>query len=338
MRCYEYAKAGDAYAITAATRPDPTPGPGQVVVRVRAASLNYRDLIQYRNLAGRNVQGIIPLSDGAGEIAAIGAGVANVHIGDRVMPNFFTAWKSGRFSMAYHGSALGGPGCDGLLTEFIAVPADSLVPIPEHLSFEEAATLPCAGVTAWQSLVVRGGLRTGDTILVLGTGGVSIFALQIGAALGCPVFVTSSSDAKLKKARSHGAAQLINYRVCPDWEKEIQRLTDKRGVDHVVEVCGGGTLAKSIASVAAGGHVALVGVLTGFGPPTESLFPLLAKNATMSGIYVGSRDHFSDLAAFLSRHLIRPVLDRVVPFEAASDAFTALVAAEHFGKIVVAIS
>ncbi len=338
MRCYEYAKDGDAYRIVPTTRPDPIPGPGHAVVRVRAASLNYRDLIQLKNLAGRDVAGRIPLSDGSGEIVAVGAGVTNVTVGDRVMPNFFTGWTAGRFAMAHHATALGGPGCDGMLAELVAVPADALVPIPEHLSYEEAATLPCAGVTAWQSLVVRGQLKPGESILVLGTGGVSVFALQIGVAMGCPVYVTSGSEAKLERATRLGAAHTVNYRTCPDWDKEILRLTAKRGVDHVVEVGGGGTLAKSLASVATGGQVALVGVLTGFGPPTESLFPAIAKNATLSGIYVGSREHFLGLAAFIERFRIRPAIDRVVPFDSASSAFDHLEAAGHFGKIVVAIS
>jgi NADPH:quinone reductase-like Zn-dependent oxidoreductase len=338
MRCYEYAKDGEAYRIVATTRPDPTPGPGQVVMRVRAASLNYRDLIQLRNRAGRDVNGIVPLSDGAGEVVAIGAEVTGVREGDRAMPNFFTAWKSGRFSMAYHASALGGPGCDGMLAEFVAVPADSLVPVPDHLSFEEASTLPCAGVTAWQALAVRGRLKPGESILALGTGGVSVFALQIGAAMGCPVFVTSGSDDKLEKARRLGATETINYRTNTDWEKEILRLTAKRGVDHVVEVGGGGTLARSLAAVAAGGHLALVGVLTGFGPPAESLFPALAKNATLAGIYVGSCEHFAEFNEFLVRHRVRPVIDRTFPFANAPDAFAHLEAAGHFGKIVLAIS
>lgn len=338
MRCYEFAKDGDAYRLDLTTRPDPLPAAGNVVVRVHAASLNYRDLIQLKNKAGRDVAGRIPLSDGAGDIVAIGSNVNGLAVGDRVMPNFFTAWKSGRFSMSYHGSALGGPGVDGMLTELIELPADSLVPVPEHLSYEEAACLPCAAVTAWQALVVRGRLQPGDTILALGTGGVSIFALQIGVAMGCPVIVTSSSDEKLERARKLGAAHAINYKTHPDWEKEVHRLTNKRGVDHVVEVGGGGTLAKSLASVAAGGHVALVGVLTGFGPPTESLFPLVGKNATLSGIYVGSRADFLALNVFLAEHRIRPVVDCTFAFEDAGAAFAHLEAAGHFGKVVLSIS
>lgn len=338
MRCYEFAKDGDAYRLELTTRPDPTPSAGNVVVRVRAASLNYRDLIQLKNKAGRDVAGRIPLSDGAGDIVAVGSNVEGWSVGDRAMPNFFTAWKSGRFSMAYHGSALGGPGVDGMLAEFVELPADSLVPVPEHLTYEEAACLPCAAVTAWQALVVRGRLQSGDSILVLGTGGVSVFALQIGVAIGCTVIVTSSSDEKLERARKLGATHTINYKTHPDWEKEIHRLTNKRGVDHVVEVGGGGTLAKSMASVAAGGHIALVGVLTGFGPPTESLFPLVGKNATLSGIYVGSRADFLALNSFLAEHRIRPVVDRTYPFESAADAFDHLESAGHFGKVTVAIS
>ena len=338
MRCYEFAKDGDAFRLDLTTRPDPVPAAGNVVVRVRAASLNYRDLIHLKNRAGRDVAGRIPLSDGAGDIVAIGSNVAGLTVGDRVVPNFFTAWKAGRFSMAYHASALGGPGVDGMLAEYAELPADSLVPIPEHLLYEEAACLPCAAVTAWQALAVRGRLQPGETILVLGTGGVSVFALQIGVAMGCPVIATSGSDEKLERVRKLGAAHTINSKTHPDWEKEVQRLTNKRGDDHVVEVGGGGTLAKSLASVAAGGHVALVGVLTGFGPPTESLFPLVGKNATLSGIYVGSRADFLALNAFLSHHRIRPTVDRTFPFDAAQDAFGLLEAAGHVGKIAVAIS
>lgn len=335
MRCYEYAKDGAAYRLVAATRPDPIPSPGMAVVRVRAASLNYRDLIQLRNQAGRDVAGRIPLSDGVGEVVAIGEGVTGVAVGNRVMPNFFTAWKSGRFSMAYHGSALGGPDADGLLTEFAALPAEALVPVPDHLTDEEAACLPCAAVTAWQALVVRGKLQPGETVLVLGTGGVSIFALQIGAAMGCTVIATSSRDDKLAQARQLGATHTVNYQSHPDWEKEVYRLTAKQGVDHVVEVGGGGTLAKSMASVAAGGHIALVGVLTGFGPPAESLFPVLAKNVTLSGIYVGSREHFLDLNRFLTRHRIQPVIDRVFGFDEAGAAYSHLQSASHVGKVVI---
>lgn len=338
MKCWEFVREQDSYRIEQKSRPDPIPKEGQVVVRIQAASLNYRDVIQWKNLAGRDVNGIIPLSDGAGEVVTRGPNVTEFQIGDRVCPNFFTGWTSGKFSMGYHATALGGPGCDGMLTELAVVPASALVKIPEFLTTNEAATLPCAAVTAWQALMVRGQLQSGQSILVIGTGGVSVFALQIGIAMGCRVIVVSRSEEKLQRAQSLGATDLIHSQTHPDWDKEVARLTDKRGVDHVIEVGGGGTLAKSITSVAAGGHIALIGVLTGFGPPKESLFPLLAKNATLSGIYVGSRDHFQELANFLVMHRIRPIIDRMFPFEQAPDAFSYLASGNHFGKIILANS
>lgn len=335
MRCYDFERANQGYRLALKTRPDPEPAAGRAVVRVRAASLNYRDLIHLRNKAGRDVAGVVPLSDGAGEVVAVGDGVTAVKPGDRVTANFFTAWVGGRFDMRHHASALGGPGCDGMLAELVELPAAALLPIPDHLSFEEAACLPCAAVTAWSGLVVRGKLQPGDSVLVLGTGGVSVFALQIAAAMKCPVFVTSSSDEKLERAKALGATHGVNYRTHPDWEKEVHRLTGKRGVDHVVEVGGGGTLAKSLAAVAAGGHVALIGVLTGFGPPQDSLFPLVARNATLSGIYVGSRENFVAMNDFLTAHQIRPVVDRTFAFDQAADAFAHLESGSHFGKIVI---
>ncbi len=335
MQCYEFTPADGSYRLDLRTRPDPTPTAGRAIVRVRAASLNYRDLIHLRNKAGRNVSGVIPLSDGAGEVVAIGPGVSGVTVGDRVMANFFPDWVGGRFDMKYHASALGGAGADGMLAELVDLPATALVPIPAHLSFEEAACLPCAALTAWVGLMERGRLQPGETVLVLGTGGVSVFALQIATAANCPVIVTSSRDEKLAHAKELGATDGINYRTHPDWEKEVHRLTNKRGVDHVVEVGGGGTLAKSMASVAAGGHVALIGVLTGFGPPQDSLFPLVARNANLSGIYVGSRENFAAMNEFLTAHQIHPVLDRTFAFADAPAAFAHLESGSHFGKVVV---
>ncbi len=319
-------------------RPIPAPGKEQVVVRLRAASLNYRDLIHLENKAGRDVEGIIPLSDGAGVVHTVGPGVEGFASGDRVMANFFLAWRSGRFSMAYHSSALGGPGQDGMLTEYAVVPASALLSIPDYLSFEEAACLPCAALTAWQALVVRGNVQKGDSILVLGTGGVSIFAVQIGVAMGCKVYVTSSSDEKLKQVRDLGTSGTVNYKTIADWEKEIHRLTERKGVDHVIEVGGAGTLSKSMACVAAGGHIALIGVLTGFGPPDSSLFPIVSKNASMSGIYVGSSEQFAQMLSFFQSKGIHPVLDRVFEFEESPEALEYFASGSHVGKIVIRIS
>jgi len=336
MRRFEFVPAGSAYQLTCFERPIPVPAPGHVVVRVRAASLNYRDLIHLRNKAGRDVAGRVPLSDGAGEVVAIGAAVTDVKVGDRVLGCFFQTWHSGPFEMVHHQAALGGT-ADGLLTEYAELRADGVVPLPPSLTFAEGACLPCAGLTAWTALMSRGRMTAGQSVLVLGTGGVSIFATQFAVAAGGSVVMTSSSDDKLARAKALGATQLINYRSTPEWDKTIWQLTGKRGVDHVIEVGGPGTLEKSIASVCAGGHIALIGVLTGFGSFGGSLFPLVAKNATLSGIYVGSRQDFLAMNDFISQHALRPVIDRVFSFEQAPSAFEYLERGEHLGKVVITL-
>lgn len=336
MKCYEYAENGTAFDLNSTTRPDPTPGPGRVVVRVRACSLNYRDIIALRNLANRKVEGKIPLSDGVGEVVAIGEGVTQVRVGDRVAGCFFQTWQDGDFEMRHHKNDLGGT-LDGMLAELADLSADGVVPVPDFLSDEEAACLPCAGLTAWTALTNRGHATKGEWVLALGTGGVSIFGVQFAAAMGCRVILTSSSDEKLARGRELGAEHGVNYAVDLEWEKAVRQITGDRGVDHVLEVGGGGTLSKSLASVAAGGHVALIGVLTGFGPPIGPLFPLVAKNATLSGIYVGSRADFLAMNDFLTDEQIRPVVDRVFGFDEAAAAFAHMEAGRHFGKVVVRI-
>lgn len=327
---------GTAYRLVRISRDVPPPGPGQVKVRVHAVSLNYRDLVNRDNLAGRNVAGRVATSDGAGEIAALGPDVTDLQIGDRVAGCLFQTWQSGRFEMAHHQQDLGGT-LDGMLAEEVLLSAGGIVRLPEHLSWSEGATLPVAAVTAWYALTTRGGLQAGDTVLVLGTGGVSIFGLQFATALGAQVIVTSSSDAKLEKAKALGAWRTINYRSQPDWHKAVWALTDKRGVDHILEVGGPGTLEKSLGCVAAGGHIALIGVLTGFGAPQTSLFPLVARNARMNGIYVGSRTDFAAMNAFLAERRLRPVIDREFPFDEAHAAYEYLKSGSHLGKIVVRV-
>lgn len=327
---------GDAYRLELISRSIPTPGPDQVVVKVQAVSLNYRDLINLQNQAGRNVAQRIAASDGAGEIVAVGCDVLQWHPGDRVAATFFQSWHDGPFDMRHHQQDLGGT-IDGMLAEYVVLSEQGLVRIPDYLSYESAATLPCAGLTAWSALVDRGHLQAGQTVLALGTGGVSIFALQFATALGARVIVTSSSDEKLAKARELGAWQTINYRQQPDWEKAVWQLTRKQGVQHVVEVGGPGTLEKSLASVAAGGSIALIGVLTGFGPPQCSLFPLVAKNASLHGIYVGSRQQFREMNEFLSTHQLLPAIDRVFDFEDAPAAYQHLESGAHFGKVVIRV-
>lgn len=311
----------------------PSPAPGEVAIRVGAASLNYRDLL---NAQSGRFEGVVPLSDGAGEITALGAGVAGWQVGDRVCVNFFRDWLGGRFADKYHDAALGGS-CDGMLSEIVSFPAHSLVKIPEGYSYEEAATLPCAGLTAWCGLR-RGGFVAGDSVLLQGTGGVSIWGLQIAVASGGSAIITSSSDEKLERAQKLGASHGINYKTTPDWEKEVWELTGKRGVDHVLEVGGPNTLEKSLASVASGGHIAQIGVLTGFDAPDASLFPLVAKNATLSGIYVGDVESFAQFVRFLEATRVRPVIDRVFSFSEARAAYDYMKSGAHFGKVVISLN
>jgi NADPH:quinone reductase-like Zn-dependent oxidoreductase len=226
---------------------------------------------------------------------------------------------------------------DGMLQETICLPETGVVKVPSHLDYEQAATLPCAALTAWYALIVRGNLKQGQKVLCLGTGGVSTFALQIANAMGAEVLVTSSEDSKLIKAKGFGADHSINYRTYSQWSDEVLRLTSGKGVDHVVEVGGPGTLEQSMKSVAAGGHIALIGVLTGFGSPETSLFPLLAKNATLNGIYVGPRDQFMALNNFLEIKKLYPIIDRVYEMKDASNAFEYLASGKHFGKVVVRV-
>lgn len=318
--------------------PQPEPAAGEVLVRVRAVSLNYRDLTTLdAQRPGNLPPPFIPCSDGTGEVVATGAGVTRFRIGDRVAGIFFRDWLSGPFELRHHKAALGGS-VHGMLGEFVALPEHALVELPAHLSFEEGATLPCAAVTAWQALFTRGELKAGESVLVLGTGGVSVFALQLATAAGARVLVTSSSDEKLERARQFGAWAAVNYRTTPDWDAEVWRITEKHGVDHVVEVGGPGTLGKSMNSVAASGQIALIGVLTGFGAPEASLFPIVARNVRLDGIYVGARADFEALNTFLTEHQIRPVIDRVFPFAEAREAFAHLRSAAHFGKIVISVS
>lgn len=319
--------------------PEPVPGPGEVLVGMRAASLNYRDLLVR---AGKSASGgadpVVPLSDGAGEVLAVGEGVTEWTSGDRVALTFFRDWIGGAFRADYHGAARGGS-CDGVLAEQVVAPAHSLVRIPGSFDFAAAATLPCAALTAWHALMERGRpLGPGETVLCLGTGGVSIFALQIAKAAGARVIITSSSDEKLQRARELGADETVNYVTTPDWDAEVWRLTGKQGADRVIEVGGPGTIGRSMNAVANGGVVSLIGVLTGFDPPDASLFTLVKKNAELHGIYVGSREMFVRMNDFFEKHAIGPVIDERFRFDEAADAYGCLREAGHFGKIVIEFS
>ncbi len=315
----------------------PSVGSGDLLIRVRACSLNYRDLLMKRGLsASGGDEPVVPLSDGAGEIVEVGSNVEGWAEGDRVALTFFRDWESGPFSMRYHKAARGGS-CDGVLTEYVSVPAHSVVKIPDSLSYSAAACLPCAYLTAWQALMERPAERVGPgrMLLCLGTGGVSIAALQIAKAAGAEVIITSSSDEKRRKAEALRADHTISYVENPDWDRLVHEITEKQGADQVIEVGGAGTLGCSMNSVRAGGTISLIGVLTGFQPPEESLFPLVAKAADLQGIYVGSREMFTSMIEYIVEHRISPVIDCTFGFEEAVDAYEYLESARHFGKVVI---
>ena len=315
--------------------PQPAAGPGEILVRVRACSLNYRDLSMPHGGYPRNDKSpLIPLSDGAGEVAAVGPGVTEFAEGDRVAGCFFQDWEDGDVTDDQMGTALGG-GLDGMLAEYVVLRQRGAVKMPAGYSFEQAACLPCAAVTAWQALTLAG-LKPGDTILTLGTGGVSIFALQLAKAAGARVIITSSSDEKLERARALGADETINYKTTPDWDKAARKLTGGVGVDNVIEVGGVGTLRQSFKAARVSGTVSLIGVLTG---RAESPNPLIVmrNRLTLRGIYVGSRRMFLDLNRAVEVNGVEPVIDKVFPFGQARQAFEHLQAGKHFGKIVISV-
>lgn len=322
-------------ALQLVEQPDPVPAPGQVLIRVRAASLNYRDLMVVSDRYGPGIPlPLIPLSDGAGEIAAVGEGVTGWQPGDRVAGTFFQDWISGPLRREVFGSALGGA-IDGMLSTKVALSAEGLVRIPGHLSFEQAATLPCAALTAWQGLVTRGHVSADQTVLIQGTGGVSIFGLQIAKMHGARVIIISGSDAKLARARDLGADAGINYRSTPDWESEVLRRTGGDGVHQVLEVGGHDTFGRSLRALAMNGTVSVIGGVSGF--TTEvALRDILAKNAVIRGIFVGNREMFESMNRAFEAHRLEPVIDRVFPWEEAPAAYEHLASGAHFGKVVIA--
>ncbi len=335
MKLYRFPQAAGIDTLVLQDAPVPTPGRGQILVKMRAASLNYRDL---NVAAGRAARGtvpadLIPLSDGAGEVVALGPDVTRVAVGDRVAGLFRQNWLGGEME-PYHVESSRGGAIDGVLAEYVLFDQDGVVHLPNHLSFEEGATLPCAGVTAWNALYAARPLGVGETVLILGTGGVSIFALQFAQAAGARVIATSSSDAKLARAKALGAAEGINYRQHPEWQEQVMALTSGRGVDHVVEVGGAGTLARSVEAARIGGQVHLIGVLTG-GEINPT--PILRRNTRLRGIYVGSRQMFEAMNRAIALHAIRPVIDRVFAFADATAAYHHLKGQTHVGKVVIRI-
>jgi NADPH:quinone reductase-like Zn-dependent oxidoreductase len=317
-------------------RGEPTPGPGQVLIKMKAFSLNYRDLMVVMGTYNPRMRlPCVPLSDGAGEVVSIGDGVTRVKPGDRVAPIFMPKWIEGEPTVEKGKSALGAA-VDGILQEYVAISEDGVVRLPEHLSYEEGATLPCAAVTAWHALISEGELKPGDTVLVQGTGGVSIFALQLASMLGARVIVTSSSDEKLRRAINLGAAEGINYKTTPDWDKRVIELTHGLGVDHVVEVGGAGTLNKSLKAVRMDGRISLIGALSG-GSGNISTVLILMKNVRLQGIFVGSRDMFEAMNRAISERKLKPVIDRVFAFDQACEALKYMATGAHFGKICISV-
>jgi NADPH:quinone reductase-like Zn-dependent oxidoreductase len=308
------------------------PGPGEIRVRLHASSLNFHD---YGVATGRmpTADGRIPMADGAGEVEAVGDGVSEFAVGDRVVSTFFPAWADGAPTVSdFAGTP--GDGVDGYAREAVVRPVAWFTHAPRGWSHVEAATLTTAGLTAWRALVEDGRLKAGDSVLVLGTGGVSIFALQIARAMGATVIATSSSDEKLERVRHMGAAHTVNYRTHADWGQRVFDLTGGRGVDHVVEVGGPGTLPQSITAVRTGGHIHLIGVLTGAGGDVPTAH-LMAKQARLQGLIVGSRRQQNDMVRALEATGIKPVIDRTFPLEGLADAFRHEESGAHFGKIGV---
>jgi len=306
----------------------------EILVRMKACSLNYRDLLIPLGGYPRNEMcPVIPLSDGAGEIIATGSSVKQMKPGQRVMGNFFQNWVDGPVGEEGLCSALGG-GINGTLAEYFVLKEHGTIVIPDYLSYEEAATLPCAAVTAWHALISLGNIKQGDTILLLGTGGVSIFGLQIAKAHGANVIITSSSNEKLQRAKEMGADHIINYVEKPDWEQEVMSITNGQGADNVLEVGGPGTFEKSIASSKIYGTISLIGILSGLEGAAFNLGVAL-NLLKIHGIYVGSVEMFSDMIKCMEKYKIKPVIDRVFPFEKALDAYQHLYDAKHFGKVVI---
>ena len=332
MKVWQVAREWSIDGMELADRPAPEPGAGEVAVRMRAASLNYRDLLTVQGRGGAYKLPLIPFSDGAGEVIAVGDGVTRVSVGDRVCPMFFPSWLDGGPSAANRRLALGGTR-PGVLQQVMVLNAEGVTRIPPHLSFVEAATLPCAGLTAWRALFEEAQLRPGETVLVQGTGGVSIFALQFAKLAGASVIVTSSSDEKLERAKALGADHTINYRTVPEWGKAAADWAGG-GVDHVVEVGGKDTFRQSIEAARVGGSILVIGVLSGFAQ--EIAIPsIFSKNLHVIGLSVGSRKMFEDMAAAIERSGIRPVIDRTFDFGAVPEAFRLMERGGHFGKIAI---
>jgi NADPH:quinone reductase-like Zn-dependent oxidoreductase len=338
MRRYEIREPQGISSIQSVDVEAPRPGPGQVLVEMKAWSLNYRDLAMPRGGYAGNDKvlkspPLVPLSDGAGEVLALGPGVGRFAVGDRVVTSFFQRWHDGELTQGGHSSSLGGA-LDGVLSERVVLSQEGLVLAPPSLSFEQASTLPCAGVTAWAALA-SAPTTPGQNVLLLGTGGVSIFALQLAKLMGARVIITSSSANKLERARRLGADEIINYVDTPEWDQRARALTSGVGVDHVLEVGGLGTLERSIRATRISGTISLIGVLAGQPEHNPSPMDVMFKRQTLRGIYVGSRSMLEDLCRAVEVNRLAPVIDRSFGFDQVQDAFRYLKAGQHFGKVVI---
>jgi NADPH:quinone reductase-like Zn-dependent oxidoreductase len=337
MRSWQWEGFGDLSHLRLRSVPVPVPGPKEVLVRLRASSLNRRDVMVAQGVpVGKPLRtGLIPLSDGAGEVIAVGEGVSRTEPGERVVATFRQGWIDGPGYSADAVYDLGG-GLDGTLREYAAFDEQGLVRIPDHLSYEEAATLPCAAVTAWNAVMSKGVLHPGEVVLTQGSGGVSLFAVQFARLAGARVIATTSDNIKAERLRSLGASDVVNYREHTRWSEEVLRLTGGRGVDLVVEIGGPGTLVESIRSAREGGRVVLVGLLTGFDADTSGAFvSAFLRDTTITSVHVGHRRSFEEMNRAIGNSQLHPVIDRVFDFDRAPEAYAHLTSGAHFGKVVV---
>jgi NADPH:quinone reductase-like Zn-dependent oxidoreductase len=333
MRALEIGAGEGLSRLSLVERPDPVPGHGEVVVRMRAVSLNYRDLAGLIYPAP-SARPFTPFSDGCGIVEAVGPGVTRVEPGDRVSTLFFEDWIGGGPSVEKAGSALGGGRPRGAGAERIVLSQEGVSKTPDYLDDRQVACLPCAALTAWRALFVDARLEPGDTVVLQGTGGVSIFGLQFAKAAGYRTIITSSSDEKLERARALGADHIVNYKAVPEWSKAVREHTGGRGADFIMEVGGAGTLDESLKSVRLGGHIAVIGILSGFSPPLQ-IGMMIGTSARLQGVSVGSRDMFEAMCRALELHRIKPVVDMTFAWTDARAAFAAMQNGEHFGKIVL---
>lgn len=333
MRVFQVQDDWSMENLRMAERPEPQAGPGQVLLRMRAASLNYRDLLVpkrgYGALTG--TLPLIPISDGVGDVVAVGDGVTRVRVGDRVCPIMIQSWIGGEATAERVRQTLGGP-LDGVMTELMVVDAEGVVRVPPHLTDAEAAALPCAALTAWSAVVTHGGVRAGDVVLVQGCGGVSLFALQFAKLHGARVIILSSSDARLERAQAMGADVGINYRTTPEWGRVVREQAGGDGVDQVIEVGGSATLPQSLRAVRAGGTISLIGVLSG-AKIDAALGPIVTRQVRLQGIACGSRDGFEAMLRAIAEHHLRPAIDRVFAFEELHPALAHLATGAQFGKV-----